>query len=64
MIGCSPPITRRAVRSVSSYVVTTSRRSSSVAAVEVILIFLCFVAFFTLAVYPIFNHTVTFRLHN
>ena len=31
--------------------------------VEVILIFLCFVAFFTLAVYPIFNHTVTFRLH-
>jgi hypothetical protein len=31
---------------------------------EVALIFLCFVAFFTLAVHPIFNHTVTFRLHN
>ena len=39
-------------------------REIAVVLVEVILIFLCFVAFFTLAVYPIFNHTVTFRLHN
>ena len=38
-------------------------REIAVVLVEVILIFLCFVAFFTLAVYPIFNHTVTFRLH-
>jgi hypothetical protein len=35
----------------------------AVVLVEVALIFLCFVAFFTLAVHPIFNHTVTFRLH-
>jgi hypothetical protein len=38
-------------------------REIAVVLVEVTLIFLCFVAFFTLAVHPIFNHTVTFRLH-
>jgi len=38
-------------------------REIVVVLVEVALIFLCFVAFFTLAVHPIFNHTVTFRLH-
>ena len=38
-------------------------REIAVVLVEVALIFLCFVAFFTLAVHPIFNHTVTFRLH-
>jgi hypothetical protein len=38
-------------------------REIAVVLAEVALIFLCFVAFFTLAVHPIFNHTVTFRLH-
>ena len=38
-------------------------REIAVVLFEVALIFLCFVAFFTLAVHPIFNHTVTFRLH-
>ncbi len=32
VIGCAPPITRRAVRSVSSSVVTAAQRSSNVAA--------------------------------
>ena len=31
VVGCAPPITRRAIRSVSSSVVTASRTSSSVA---------------------------------